>query len=261
MLRFVVSSGERTISHFAGTVKVWIPYIAKATEDVQALVIYYLNNGKHLELVKESYYDKDKKALVYVTDHFSEYAVGYNKVSFLDISGGWFESYVNYLAARSIVHGDGAGKFNPNKHISRAEFVQIIAGLDGVNLSAYKGSAFIDVDESEWYAPAIGWALEQGIVKGTGADKFSPKAHITRQDIATIILRYADKAGYDTPKAVALSFDDNHSIAEYAAPSISILQQIGIIDGKPGNLFDPEGLGTRAQSAKMMAELLKYIIK
>lgn len=114
--------------------------------------------------------------------------------------GGWYESYVNYLAARVIVNGDDIGKF-------------------------------------------------------------SPDASVTRQDIATIISRYVDKAGYDAPKAKALGFDDNGSIADYAAPAISILQQIGIIDGKPGNVFDPKGFGTRAQSAKMMAELLKYFMQ
>ena len=80
----------------------------------------------------------------------------------------------------------------PNDFVTRAEFVKIIAGVAGADVTSAAGSSFSDVDAGAWYAPYVAWAAENDIVTGSG-DKFNPNSRITRQDMAVIIDRYVEK--------------------------------------------------------------------
>ena len=261
VLSLSVTSGGKTISQFGGSVTISIPYAPGPKEDLQSLVIYSVDDEGGPVLLKDCYYDTAAGTLVFKTPHFSRYAVGYNKVSFNDVSG-WYEPYVNYLASRNIMSGDDRGSFNPSGNITRAEFVRVLAGLSGADLSQYKGTSFTDVAADDWFAPAVRWASAQGIVFGSKDGKFSPNAGITRQDIAAILLRYAQKTGNTSlPEPEALGFKDSGSVEAYAAPAVSSLQKAGIFAGRPGNIFDPSGFATKAESARIIAAYMERMLK
>lgn len=256
-----VTSGGSTISGFGGgAATVSIPYTPAPGENPSNVVIYYLSDSGELVMVPNCVYDASTSSVTFRTSHFSQYAVGYHEVSFTDVSG-WYKDYVEYLAARKIVSGSGNGAFSPDSDITRAEFVTILAKLSGSELGKYNTSAFTDVSTTDWFCQAVQWANENGIAFGSDG-KFNPNANITRQDIAVMITRYADKvAAYALPETnSAAVFTDGSEIDAYATDAVKAMQRAGIISGNPDGSFEPTGNATRAQAAKMIALLLQSIL-
>lgn len=255
-----VDSGNTIISSFGGgSATVSVPYTLAAGEDTTKIVIYYLSDKGNLVMMPNCSYDAKTGMVTFITNHFSNYVVGYNNVSFSDVSG-WYAENVNFLAARGILNGSN-GKFNPSSDITRAEFVTILANLSGADLSTYTGSSFTDVDEAQWFSGAVQWAYENGIATGTNG-KFNPNANMTRQDMAVMIARYAEKtANYTLPETKeAILFTDSTEIASYASDAVASMQQADIISGNADGSFAPADNANRAQAAKMIALLLQGMI-
>ena len=254
-------AGKAVHSFGSGTVKVSIPYTLAAGEDANAIVVYYIDaNGKIVPMISK--YEGGK--VTFITNHFSTYAVGYNKVTFTDVpSSEWFASAVAFMSSKNLINGKGANLFAPKAHITRAEIVAILANMAGVDLSAYKTSTFTDVKNSDWYMPAIQWATSIGLANGQTSKTFGPNAPISRQDLAVMIHNYARLvASYEMPKNTALNaYADDRNITSYARPSIIAMQRAGFMSGKPGNTFDPKGKATRAEVAKILELMLKEMTK
>ena len=258
---FSITSGDNTISTFTGNVTVSVPYTPKSGEDTNSIVVYYVNAKGELETVKGCTYDSTTGKVSFKTTHFSNYVIGYNKVSFTDVSG-WYQDYVSYLSARGIINGKGEGEFAPLANITRAEFAQILANMSGADLSTYNKASFSDVSTSDWYCNAVEWAYENGVVLGNNGN-YNPNSNITRQDMAVMISRYSSKiANYTLPEtALAVAFSDQSSISSYASDAVSAMQKAGIISGKGGNIFDPTANATRAETSKMIAVLMQGMSK
>lgn len=256
---FSAQVGNERVSHFGGgTVKLGFTYKAGAGVDPNAIIVYYIPEQGEPLVVPSGVYDADAGLLSVAVKHFSVYGVGVNKVSFADVTG-WSTDYITYLAARGIVDGVGEGRFAPAKSITRAEFVTIIARMsEGEEASGYTNGLFMDVQAGDWYAPYVQWGYENGVVNGTGAGKFSPDSPITREQMAVMLSRYAEFAGYTLPELKAsLNFADSASFSSWASQAIGELQQAGIIDGVGGNRFNPQGIAKREEAAKMISVLLQ----
>ena len=257
-----VTSSDKTISDFgSGTVTVSIPYTPAANEDSNSIVIYYISNQGELISIPNCIYDPATGTVSFKTSHFSTYAVGYNKTNFSDVSG-WFADAVNLLAARGIVSGTGVGRFSPNESVTRAQFAMMLAKLSGDDLTGYTSSSFSDVDSSAWYSTAVQWAYAKGVVSGWNG-KFSPDAKISRQEIASMLARYVDKAaGYILPTSIAkVTFSDSSNISDYAEKAVTAMQQAGIINGYSNGSFGPNAEATRAEASKMIASLLQDMME
>ena len=168
----------------------------------------------------------------------------------------WAFSYIEYLAELGFVNGKTAKLFYPSDNISRAEFVTILARMSGENLPTYsaKSTPFSDIDGSAYYAAAVAWAYDSGVVNGTSATTFTPDAKVTRQDIAVMIVRYAAYKGFSFGAVNELrEFTDNDAIAEYASDAVASMQRANIINGYTDGSFKPTGNATRAETAKMLA--------
>ena len=147
--------------------------------------------------------------------------------------------------------------FDPDGNITRGEFAKILAYASQDDLSQYKGTSNFADSKGHWSETNINWAYQNGIVKGQSETTFAPNAKITRQEMAVMIKRYADYKGIDLPKSnQAVTFVDDGKIAAWAKAEVTAMQQAGIINGRPGNLFDPEGNASRAEAAKMISVLL-----
>lgn len=256
-----ITSGGNAISSFGGgNATVSIPYALASGENASQIVIYYVSDTAGLVMVTNSRYDAVTGAVEFTTTHFSKYAVGYRLMNFTDVSG-WYADYVNYLAAREIVNGMSDKIFNPDASITRAQFVTILANLSGSNLSGYTTSSFTDVSKTDWYCAAVEWAHENGIVLGFDG-RLDPNGSITRQDIAVMIVRYAENvAKYTLPITTsATTFKDSDKIASYASSAVIAMQRSGIIVGNDDGGFAPTGNATRAEAAKMIALLLQNMI-
>jgi hypothetical protein len=257
---FTVTSGGKTVSSFGGgSATVSVPYTLAPGENPNKIVIYYISDSSALVKVKNCKYDPATGTVTFTTTHFSEFAVAYSDVSFTDVSG-WYAEDVNFLAARGVMNGPGGGLFNPNATITRAEFVTILANMSGDDLTRDTSSSFGDVKTTDWFFGAVQWASAKGVASGfSGA--FSPNATVTRQDIAVMLARYAEKvAAFTLPEAVtAVSFSDSGKIAPYARDAVSAMQRAGVISGNSDGSFAPAAPATRAEAAKMVAVLVRLM--
>ncbi|WP_419875798.1 S-layer homology domain-containing protein [Candidatus Pristimantibacillus sp. PTI5] len=256
-----VESGSTNISTFdGGSIRIDIPYVPAQGEDTSAIVMYYIDNNGRPNVINHSSYSNGRVTIV--TDHLSQYAVGYNKISFGDTNSHWGSSYIAYLAARGMVSGSGNNQFTPDKAVTRAEFAKMLAGIANANTAGYKNSVFGDVKAGDWYLPYVSWAAEQNIVKGSDNNVFKPNAPISREEMSVMLKRFVDQAGITLPKSVSAAvFADQSSISSWATDSISSLQQAEILSGKGGNTFDPKGGATRAEAAKVLSMLHQKINK
>ena len=264
----VKTDNDSKVGQFGkGRVNVEIPYVLKPGEIGVGLIVRYIDdNGNKTDM--PTTYDAKGKKVRFTTNHFSTYVVDYdenlakNEVSFTDVkSGDWFKESVMALASKGIISGKGENTFAPNDNITRAEFVAILARMSGQTMPEAT-EKFADVKADAWYAKNVAWAANAGIVSGTGADKFSPNAKISRQDMAVMIKRYAEHVGLTLAETnAAVNFTDASSIASYATDAVTIMQKAGIINGieaKDGSFsFAPTSNATRAQAATMIYQLIK----
>ncbi|MBS5164729.1 MAG: S-layer homology domain-containing protein [Butyricicoccus pullicaecorum] len=184
--------------------------------------------------------------------------------TFLDVPASrWSAQYINKLASLGIINGTGGGYFEPTLYVSREEFVKMLAGVAGANVSGYTSQRFPDVPAHRWSAPYIAWAVDHGITTGTDGGNFAPTMKITREEMATMIYRYTQSAGKLLPtKNVPTVFSDAHLIDSWAQTPVSVIQQAGIIDGNVVNgrySFDPKVPATREECAKMLCLLYELI--
>ncbi|MFC5529214.1 carbohydrate-binding domain-containing protein [Cohnella yongneupensis] len=254
---FSVTSGGTAIASFGGQVTVAIPYAPAANEDPNAIIVYYVKADGTFQVITNGIYQPATGTVTFTTTHFSRYSIGYNKIAFADVTD-WSTDFVQFLAARNLVHGIGDRLFAPNNPITRAEFVQLLANLSGADLGASQGSAFKDVAATAWYGDSVQWAYENGIAQGDNG-MFNPSANITRQDLAVMLVRFADKfaSGALSRAASAAPFADESDIAAYAQAAVTALHHAGIVTGKHGNRFDSTAFTTRGEAAKMLAQWLQ----
>lgn len=179
-----------------------------------------------------------------------------NAPVFYDLAGSeWAQEPILALYYRGVVNGKENGVFDPESHVTRAEFVKMI--VNALDITADTGSvAFDDVAQGDWFYDAVRTAAACGIVNGTGSG-FSPNANITREDMAVIIVRAAQYAGTPLTDGAGAAFTDAAAISDYAAEAVGKMQANGIVNGMEDGSFQPQQNATRAQACKMLYELLK----
>ena len=179
-------------------------------------------------------------------------------------SGEWYVTYINKAVAYGLIKGYDDNTVRPNANITRAEAVTIIARVAGVKTSKYSTNEFKDVAKGAWYNGAIAWAEQNKIVSGRSDGQpqqilviIHPNGNINRQELCTILVRYANYAGIKLNKNVAKSaFADDASIAKYAKDAVYACQRAELVSGRPGNKFAPTGYATRAEVAKILVSFM-----
>jgi len=183
-----------------------------------------------------------------------------NNIQFNDIdSVPWAHESINTLAARGIIAGMGNGQFKPDDNVTRAQFVKmLVLAFELVDNDAT--ADFTDVQQGEWYYPYIASAQKHEIVNGFEDGSFGVDAAITRQDMAVMAFRAAQKyekiSGKLNIELQELNFVDKDQISGYAQASVGIMQQLNIINGVGGDRFAPMEHTTRAAAAKVIYGLL-----
>ncbi len=160
----------------------------------------------------------------------------------------WFFDSVNRVSELGYFNGDRAGRFNPNKNITRAEFAKVMANVLNADLTQYQGGdSFPDVPADAWYASVAVWAKENGIMEGSGG-KFRPKDNITRQEMCRVLVNALELGeAQETP-----SFADSASIAEWARPQVYACYEAGLVKGDPNGRFNPRNFAKRSEAATML---------
>ena len=176
---------------------------------------------------------------------------------FIDVhSGDWFYDDLMFVYTHGLMTGTADAAFSPGGTMTRGMFATVLSRLDGADLSNYSESSFGDVESQQWYAPPIEWAAENGIVIGTGGGNFSPDAPVTREQMLVILYNYMQFKGITIPAGTAVPFADEDSVSSWALEAVQAMQAMGIVTGRPGNIFDPQGIATRAEVAAVFARFL-----
>lgn len=171
----------------------------------------------------------------------------------------WARESIISLAQLKIINGREKYRFFPNESITREEAVKILICAFFPD-SDESEIPFTDVDDSMWYAAYVKKAFGKGLAKGIGTETFGVGENITRQDLAVLcgnVLRLADEVVKSDDDVLA--FDDDGDISEYAKDSIYLLKGLEIINGNGDGRFEPKSDITRAEAAKMIYGLYKYL--
>lgn len=171
----------------------------------------------------------------------------------------WYAGAVQYAVQNGLMNGVGDGRFDPEGAMTRAMLVTVLWRYEG---EPQEGThTFSDVPNNQWYTDVVAWAAANRIVGGIGNGKFDPEGNITREQMATILYRYAEKKGPDTSKRGDLGgFPDGGKVQSWAKEAMQWVVAEGIINGSDGKLL-PQGNATRAQVATILMRYIENIVK
>lgn len=248
-----------TVSTFSKPIEVSLPVNASAVKNADKVAAYYVNETTNtLEYVGSKYANGK---VTFKTNHFSKFVVVENNKTFKDLENSWAIDYIESLASKTIINGKTEDTFAPNDQITRAQFALLLTRSLNLPKEEYQG-IFSDVTEDmTWSVYEIEAANRAGIIVGSEG-KFNPNEKITRQQMATMIVR-AIKYNDDSALKAAtgkVKFADEVSIGDYAKENVALAAELGIISGKEVNgkqIFAPLENATRAQASKMLYFLLE----
>lgn len=172
---------------------------------------------------------------------------------FTDVKGDqWYANFVDYAYNHGLMTGTGSKSFSPNQTMTRGMLVTVIHAIAG-KPAPTTGNHFSDVKANDYFAPAVTWCYENGIVAGTGAKTFSPNQKVTREQMVTIMLRFADHTGADVSKRADLSgYKDAGKIEGYAVDAFKWAVANGVVFGTSDNTLSPKAGAVRAQCAVVL---------
>lgn len=175
-----------------------------------------------------------------------------DSVPFRDVaSAAWYYDAVDYVFRNGIMLGDGNNSFLPEAALTRAQLCQILYNIEEKPRAG--SGLFSDVSAGAWYSSAVNWAGEQGIVNGTGSGLFSPDLAISREQVVTILYRYAVYKNYPISDAVSLAdYSDADLVSSWAEDAMQWAVSEGIITGTSAGTISPQGTATRAQAAVIL---------
>lgn len=175
----------------------------------------------------------------------------------------WAKASIAYVTEKGLFQGVGDGMFAPEAQMTRAMFVTAIKRF-GTNidekwqLNCENPMSFDDVSDIQWFSEAVEWAGGVGVVSGIGDNKFGPDNYITREQIAVMTVNFANLCGVElAPVNEAVEFSDASKINNWAAESVRIAQQAGLLYGRETGEFSPQDTATRAEVAAILQRLVE----
>lgn len=177
---------------------------------------------------------------------------GASASQFADLTAGsWYYDGVRYALENGLMTGTSARTFAPDRPVTRAMLVTILWRLAGEPYG--RVSPFEDVLPGSWYAQAVSWAYDKGIVTGVTATSFQPGAPVTREQLCAILCRYAALTGKNTAASASLdAFTDRAQVSAYAEASVRWALQAGLLTGVGDGRLAPRSGATRAQLAVLL---------
>ncbi|MBU5458502.1 S-layer homology domain-containing protein [Oscillibacter sp. MSJ-31] len=263
---YFISNGQRIRDFNGGEVELSIPYQASG-----AIRAWYLKEDGTREPVSARY-DKENARLI--LRHFSHYVIeeldsgaAYTVcakddtcplAAFGDLTAtAWYHDGVHYCLENGLMQGVSATSFLPNGSTTRAQLVTVLWRLEG-SPETTSAVSFGDVADGAWYAKAVRWAAGSGVVKGYDSEHFGPDDAVTREQMVTILYRYAQYKGADVSVGEdtnILSFADAMTVSEYAIPAMQWACGSGLVTGiarDGGMILAPKDTTTRVQMATLM---------
>ena len=257
-----ILSGTQNITSFDGVITATLPYTGSIPVSV-----WHLSSDGTLEKLISSYDEGSKTVSFTLPGHLSLYVLGQDTTvpawvnPFTDISkSDWFYGDVEFAVKNGLFNGTTTTTFSPDMSMTRGMLVTALGRLHGVGTGKYAASSFEDVAAGKFYTPYVEWAKETGIVNGVGNNRFAPDNAISRQDLAVIVVRYAEYAGKQFPAAQQdVTFTDAAAIRDSAKSAVQTLYSNGIFQGDNNNRFNPQDSTTRAQVSAILHRFVEKV--
>ena len=179
---------------------------------------------------------------------------------FTDVkSDDWAYEGIKYATEKGLMNGTGGGKFSPQGKLTRGMVITVLYRLEDTPEVKFDEADFLDVPAGMYYSEAAAWAVSNGVVTGTSTDIWgtpavSPDRNITRQELATLFVRFANYRHVKMDESGSLdSFEDKAKVASWATDAMKWATAAGLINGTGnGKTLSPEGDATREQFATII---------
>lgn len=247
-LKIIDDNGD-LVNNIPEPICVQIPYHMKETQSTDMIIIKHITNEGEESILINSYFNQASNQLIFTTRSLGNFIVEYSPLEFEDMKGHKYEAAAKYLGARRIVNGIGKGMFGPDRNVTRAEFIQILANIVDIEPLAYTERNFKDVKIDAWYAAAVTWAAENNITAGTGNNRFAPNTPITQEQMVIMLLKFMRSQGYEiaTKNSKVLNID-----------GMTLKDGANYLLGEQME-FIPSRMVTRAEIAEILTQVLKQV--
>lgn len=236
------------------------------------LSIYF--KGDAPEILEQAFYVKNVKAYypkrnsTWTTDIMQNYGslniewFEYDPlIPYSDVSDNqWYYEVVKEAYNLGLMTGATDTLFKPTANMNRGMVAIVFHRMEGSEYVGYS-NIFTDVSNNQYYTTAVMWAKQKGIISGYNSGLFKPLNNVTREEMATMIYRFAQYKGKNVSSSKDISyFNDYNKISSYAKKPLQWSVENGIMSGKDnGERLDPTGTATRAECAKMLVQAYKLI--
>lgn len=180
-------------------------------------------------------------------------ALPFNDVAYTS----WYYDAVKFVYDKGIMDGVSYYRFAPDATITRGMVVTMLWRMAGEPYEAAAG--FTDVAAGRYYTTAVAWAARNGIVEGMTATTFAPDQAITREQLASILYRYAKWLGFSGYGSDISGYTDAGKVSSYAYDAMSWAVRSGVVTGTSAKVLDPQGTASRAAAAQMFMNFYNYI--
>lgn len=232
--------------------------IDKRKKDFTKSVVYHYDVEKKEWTHLRGTYDKKKEELQTVIPSSGLIAMYVVETSFTDVKENhWAQNSIQSLAAHEVVNGYGK-TFDPSKDITRAEFIKIV--VEALQLENKNGAVpFTDVSSNKWYYNYIETAYQNGIVNGTGQNRFLPESKISREEMFSILVRslYGDELTASSEiDNMKTDFVDANEVSKWAEKEMAVAVEKGLVKGNKQQQLSPISASTRAEVAMSVYRIL-----
>jgi hypothetical protein len=193
------------------------------------------------------------------------YTLVYSPISFADVKDHWCEDVINEMGSRLIVKGTSNGRFEPQRLVTRGEFITVVMRALGVQNSSYNGD-YTDVDENDWYATAISTANDYGLLCQYKDPTIEPQKNMTREEAVVIIVSAIKNVSsmkdiQVTDEEINILLEeylDHKDVSNWACGSMSYGVKLGILKGSDQHLY-PKAYITRAEATVLIKRMLSVL--
>ncbi|MFA9423116.1 MAG: S-layer homology domain-containing protein, partial [Sedimentibacter sp.] len=180
---------------------------------------------------------------------------------FIDVnSSDWFYDAVGYVNENGLMNGISEKEFAPSLELTRGMFITVLYRME--NEPDVEETKFTDVKSNDYYQKAVAWATVNGIVTGVSETNFAPNDSITREQMATIIYRYAKYKNKEPEGtwAIKMDYNDLSDISDYASEGAMFCKLKGIMMGNTKNQLLPKANANRAETATVIQRIIENIL-
>lgn len=261
--RVTIASGKTSITSFGGNrITLTLPVDGKIFEAGRSYTVYQISADGSVETHTGTCVTVNGKRFVRITvEHLSSFVVlpgAVREFDFDDVrESDWFYEAARYVFDRGLMDGTGEKTFSPQTEMTRAMLVTVLWRMEG-EPEVTAADEFIDVEPGAWYSDAVLWADAHGIVNGVGGGRFAPTDHISREQLATMLYRYARYKEQDTSAEAGLSgYADGGAVSAWALEAMEWACGKELITGKNGDRLAPQDTATRAEVATLLMRYLQ----